>query len=43
MQSVYWEYIENQNLEKGCNNHRSAFQCIREIAMKMYITYMDIW
>lgn len=40
MQSVYWEYIKNQNLEITWNNYRSSFQFVREVAMKICIMYI---
>lgn len=40
MQSVYWEYIKNQNLEITWNHYRSSFQFVREVAMKIYIMYI---
>lgn len=40
MQSVYWEYIKNQNLEITWNNYRGSFQFVREVAMKICIMYI---
>ena len=40
MQSVYWEYLENQNLEMSWNTHSSSFEFVREVFMKIYVTYI---